>query len=34
MGINGAKEMQLEIAETSVGARCMFPKLVSKLLMG
>ena len=26
MGVNGAKEMQLEIAETSVGAGYMFPK--------
>ena len=26
MGVNGTKEMQLEIAETSVGAGYMFPK--------
>ena len=30
MGVNGAKEMQLEIAETSVGAGCMFPKKASQ----
>jgi len=30
MGGNGAKEMQLEIAETSVGAGYMFPKKASQ----
>ena len=29
MGVNGAKEMQLEITETSVGVGYMFPKKAS-----